>query len=577
MAAIKTLSNLNKMKRSMRMRDKNLSDAELMELMEEMMNQAIVAQATGNQRMMKRSLSELRQVRKDVYTGNVDVSSNTKQTKMMGRFSNLIDQLEGEEQNTKQEMGGGGGLGQNLPSAETIISAVMTSNPLLGYSAKILKDLGGSVKQKTQADKEASKRQAKILEEQKEYVLGRKEELETEIDINEKAEGQITKYDQILERIESELIRLRQVWEGDDTALVQETEQSNNKLSKLVEVEERLVEEQRLQREQSEFDAIEQGRQNSGGAGGVMDAGSDEEGGGLLGGLLASLGGGVMAGFSGLVGFIKVLGTTGLTLLKTVGKASVVGAVIMAIYDFIDGFFGAGDILDMDEADLNLGDRIIAGFANVWGSIIKLFDTVLEWFGVDLIDSENIEKTIAKKTKALVDNFFTWIFDLFDSVEDFIKNFDISETIQFIKDEAKEFMDKLISIIPDMVTNAFNEAGKLFDNVSDWLWGDEEGSKKGGSDMESQVSEEMKQLRNNQTRGMSFGGSSSSMTMPDAMNSLEQSSGKPESGGAAVVTGNGNTVNNNNTTQVTPIGNTSNLDDTIRNDNLNKLHRLRNS
>jgi hypothetical protein len=579
MAAVNTLSSMKKMKRSLKMRDSNISDEELVSLMEEMMNEAIIAQASGNTKMMKRSLGELRQVRKDVRVGKVNVSGSGKQAGMVGRFSNVIDQLEGEQETVKQEMGGGsggiGGLAKNLPSAETFISAIMTSNPLLGYSAKILKDIGGSVKSKGQADKELKRRQAQILEEQKEYVLGRKEELEMESEINDQQANQITEYDQILERIENELIKLRMLWGGEDTALVQESQETNNNLNELVQAEERLADEQRLQRERSEFSDIEQQREGDGDIGGLVSGEDGEDGGffGILAGLAGLITGGIMTGITAVFGFLSSIGRVGLSLLKIGMKGSIIGAVIMAIYDFIDGFFNAGDILDMDEADLNIKDKIIAGFASIWGNIIKLFDTVLEWFGVDLINSENITETIAKKTKKLVDGFFDWVFGLFDNVKQFIEGFDIGDTITMIKEKSIEFMQNLIDIIPDMVSDAFSKVGETFDNVDDWLHteigGDEDAKATGDGD----------QSQGFKSDDMSFGGNSSSATMTNAVNNFEESSSRADNNSgasSAVVTGNGNTTVNNNNTQVTPVGNTSNLDDTIRdNDRREMINRMR--
>lgn len=571
MALVKSLSNIQRMKRSVKLREDGLSDDEMVEIMEQMINTALVAQASGNKNMMKRSVEELRQVRKDVRTGNVKLSTG-KQQKVIGRFSNLVDQLEGEQETNTTQSAGGSGLGgimSSLPSAETLISAVMTANPLLGYSTKILKDIGGSVKNKTRNDQEAAKRQAQILEEQRDYVLDRKGELEMESEINEKQRDQLSDYDIILKNIESELIKLRQIWEGDDNQLVKESEDTNSKLGKLVEAEERIVEEQRLQREQSEFAAMESERE--GGDDSVSDVFSKEEGGkggffGILGGLAAMMGGKIMGGLMAVFGIFKAIGSVGMALLKIGVKGSVIGAVIMSIYKFIEGFFNAGDILDMADADLNIKDRLIAGFANVWGSLIKLFDTVLEWFDIDIIDSDGITKRIAKSTKELVDNFFDWVFGLFDNVRTFIQDFDISETLGMVKDKSIELMQKLVNIIPEMVGDAFEKVGDLFSDAKDWMFGD---------DKEPET--ESQRLMKNFTPNFSYDGRNASNTMQDRMSRFEDSThqGKSDGSANAVVAGNNNTTINNNKTEVQTIKNTSNLDESIRDNNMRTLDRLK--
>lgn len=594
MAGIKTLSSLHKMKRSVKMRDGSLSDDEMVTIMEEMINQAIVAQATGNERMMKRSLNELRQVRKDTRTGNIGMNSSGTQGKMIGRFSHLIDQLEGEGESVKKEStGGGAGLMSSMPSAETFISAIMTANPMLGYSAKILKDIGGGVKNKKQVDKETAQRQAKILEEQRDYILGKKDELEIESDINEEQKTQITKYDQILERIEMELVRLRKLWEGDDTTLVQEPQQgatadtdtvlvqesqdTNNKLGKLVEAEERLIEEQKLQREQDRFDSIEKGRQQDGN-GISLPTGKGKggkKGGGILSRLLSGLGGGIMAGVSGLFSIISTLGTVGLKLLKLGVKGSVIGLVIMSVYNFLDGFFNAGDILDMDDADLNIGDRIIAGYANLWGQIIKLFDWVLELFGLDLFDSEDIEKKIAKTAKAMVDKVVDWVFGLFDNIHKFITEFDIGEILNSIKEKSIEFMKNLVKIIPEMVTDAFESVSNMFGNAKDWLFGGDEDK------TEEQKKEEKRQGSNTimgqyELSNVEYNGVNTSDQLADRMGKMEDVSYNSDNQhSSAVVSGNNNTSNVYNNTEVHTTSNVTNPDETFRSNNLKSLDRLR--
>lgn len=580
MAAIKTLANIRKARRSMRLRDESLSDDQLVEIMETMINEAIIAQASGNDKMVKRSIDELRQVRKDVRTGNVSLSSNSKQTQIIGRFSHLIDQLEDEDVQTKQEIRSNSGLLDNLPSAETFISAVMTSNPLLGYSAKVLKDIGGTVAQSKKAHSEAAKRQAKILEENRDYILGKQQELEIESDLNDQKKEELSHYDMILENIENELVKLRMIWEGDDTnqnevkisddsSLVKVTEENSNKLSKLVEAENRIIEEQRLQREQDEFDAIEKRRLSEADSTNSLLSKEDSEG-GLLGGLVEGIGEGLMRGITGVLGIFKSIGTIGLKLLGLGVKGSVIGAVIMSIYNFIDGFFNAGDILEMDETDLSIKDRLIAGFGNVWGQLIKLFDTVLEWFGIDLIDSEDMEKKIAQKTKILVDDFFSWVFGLFDNVSNFIQDFDIGETIDFIKQKSIDFMNNLVEVIPNMVSDAFDKVGELFGNASDWLFGSDD-------EDEMMTPEQKERLENFRTqRSYGYSGSTNSSMMPEAMSDVERLSyGNTQTPSSAVVAGNNNTNVYNNRTEVHNAPNVNNPDETFRNKNLENISRMR--
>jgi predicted lipid-binding transport protein (Tim44 family) len=568
MALVDTLSNVKRMNRSTRLREEGISDEEIMSIMEEILQNALISQASGSPKAMRRAINEMRQVRKDVRTGQVKAST-TRQKNIIGRFSNLVDQLEQEEQSIIEQGGGGmGGIASSLPSVDTLVSAVMTANPLLGYSTKIIKDLGGSVKQKAIRDKEAAKRQAQTIEEQRDFILDRMEVLDQEKELTQQQMGEVDTYKEILQNIESELSALRKIWDSESTPVAVESEQTNNRLSELVKTEERLLEEQRLQRERDEFNEAEARRMNEDGSPSLTTDTEGEESGGLLGGLAAMLGGGIMTGLSTIFGILSTVGTAGLALLKVGARASIIGSVFLAIYDFVEGFFNAGDILDMAEEDLNIGDRLIAGISNVVAGFGKLLDTILNWFDIDIIDSENLSQRIGQGVKETVDNIFNWLFGLFDNVKEFITEFDIGETLTLIKNETMEFMDNLLTVIPDAVKGAFDQVGEFFSDI-DWF----------GSDSDEALTEEGKEgLRGLRNPAMSFSGQSASKGMTDTVNSAQASgmNNKKDSGGVGVISGNNNTTINNNTTNVTPLGNTSNLDPSIR-DYGSKLDRLRRS
>ncbi|MDX1532759.1 MAG: hypothetical protein R3230_00975 [Nitrosopumilaceae archaeon] len=558
MALVKTLSNVKRAKRSTRLREEGVSDEEIMEIFEEILQNAVVAQASGSPKAMRRAIDELKQVRKDVRTGQVRTTSK-RQKNIIGRFSNLVDQLENEEQSIMKR-DGGDGIASSLPSLDTIVSAVMTANPLLGYSAKIVKDLGGSVKQKTKRDRENARNQAKVIEEQKDFILDRIEVLEDEKNLNATQMNQIDVYKDILERIENEMIQLRKIWESDSDPITVENPQTENKLSQLVKAEEQIIEEQRLKREQDEFNKTELRRiddvERSGLAGALeKDEDSDT---GLLGGLAGMLGGGLMAGLMNLFGIFRSLGTAGKALLRVGVRGSIIGSVILAIYDFIDGFFSAGDILNMSEDDLNIGDRLVAAVSNVVAGFGKMLDTILEWFDIDIIDSENLEQRIGQGVKETVDKIFDWMFGLFASAKDAIKSFDVSELLTSIKDQTVQFMENLLQVIPDAISEAFGAVGDFFENI-DW-WGTD--------DNESLSDDANRAIRGRMGFSSSaFSGSSASSMTTDAMARNQQQIDPSSGSGVGVISGNNNTTINNTKTEINSAPNTSNLDNSIRDRN----------
>src|SRR5690554_3838866 len=150
----RTLMDVRKMRRAIRMRQQ--TDPEVVsKTLDTILHEAIALSTSGDGVMSKAAIKELRQVRKSMIAGQINAGQNT--GAYIASFSAVLDQIdqvskevqdEAKEERTEYRSS----LLDNLPSTDTIISAIMTANPLLGYSIKIGRDLMTSSK-KANADK----------------------------------------------------------------------------------------------------------------------------------------------------------------------------------------------------------------------------------------------------------------------------------------------------------------------------------------------------------------------------------------------------------------------------------------
>lgn len=478
MAGINTLSSMKQMDRAKRLREENLSDDEFFAIIDEVVQNALVAQASGSRKMMKRASREMKQVRRDMVNKNIK-SSSSRQRKVISRFGGIVDSIDEETESMKTQKGGvGQGIASALPSADTFLSALMTANPVLGYSTKIIKDIGGSVKQSKQANNEIVKRQMQQLEQARENLLAEFEGNEEQSELIEQEKETTGSYHDILKTIESEIRRLREIWDDTSETTQQQADNSDetkSHLSHLVRVENEILEEQRIRREKEEFDKIENMRESGKGSDLVrLDENGNpetEEEGGLMAALMGGLSGGLVAGITTVIGMFKSIGLAGLKLAGIGLRASGIGTIIMSIYHFVDGFFNAGDLLDIPEDQVNISDRLIAGFSNMWGKIIKLFDWILELFGIDLFNSEGMEKKIADKVMGIKDGVIQFFSDIVEDVKTFLKEFSISDVVDSVKKKANE----MIQSIKDTI-------GDLFDGIKEFFLGEDDEFENSGSE-----------------------------------------------------------------------------------------------
>ena len=172
--------------------------------------------------------------------------------------------------------------------------------------------------------------------------------------------------------------------------------------------------------------------------------------------ILAMFGIGAVSGILNFLTPIKtlfsVLGSIGSSIMKFLptilrigGRVAIIGTIVMAIYDFVDGFAKTFEIFE-NQDEVSIFDRIHYAYTNIIGGFIKLFDNILGWFGLNFLDENTTQEDITNaifefnnklinSVKNGLNHLLDWLSDLLPdwAVPDF--RFDTSSSPKF-KDES---------------------------------------------------------------------------------------------------------------------------------------------
>lgn len=524
----RTLMDVRKMRRAIRMRQQ--TDPEVVsKTLDTILHEAIALSTSGDGVMSKAAIKELRQVRKSMIAGQINAGQNT--GAYIASFSAVLDQIdqvskevqdEAKEERTEYRSS----LMGNLPSTDTIISAIMTANPLLGYSIKIGRDLMASSKKantdKKQREKLEAQKRKERLEQQEQLLL---EQLKTDEMQKENAteeHKQLTQrrrgiYRQALEEIRDEIKRLNHKLSGEqviettegEQLLIEKLDSNNDAListlesntkstnTKLEKIDETNNKELQFIKDESAFSGLTQAenlyekKDNALGSDITLEKTSDKGGGSgfpsnLFGGL-SGLGSSIMSPFVGLLSFLK---TAGGMLLKF-GRFGVVLTAFKGIYDFVDGIFRASEILGKEDIDWK--DRLKVGFSNVLSGLLEPINWLTKsLFNMDLMGGkdrdaltrqyfeffDNFTENIIGMAKWIWDNISGWLKERINGLIESIKpswwpgkwwSRDKTDTEQIVEIEEDTKSSKLISspnnISLEEVTNPTGAINRISDDI----------------------------------------------------------------------------------------------------------------
>lgn len=490
-----SIIDLRQMRRSIKLREETDPEA-VANILEQILKEAVHVQSSGSRSFQKRALQEMKQVQKDLVHNKIGAVNDS--AKYVGLYGHVIDALEsfsGEsDKNRKIFDDNLGSLRDTIPSSDTLIAALMTANPLLGYGVKMMKGMATSSNERRKARREESNRRLELLQKEASWLEEQLKQTEEQAAVTEIQEDNAKQEKRRYSRRESQIALLKQIRDeikvlqgnmghvGSDPSLatngedpmdllVREMNDLEDALNAANKVEEESTDKIiHAESEAEELDdrqaKLERMREDSADQGNIFDDPppgpvNEQENNnnnimlGLLQGPMKILKGaifGLISFFSGIVGSIAGLGLMGALLAPLKGLFSLVFglakiglkvakfggflAIVGSVFDLIEGFLNPEPIANKD--NVTLGERIRAVRANVVAGLVKSVDQLTDMFDFskDWIDSEGIEKTIYqhldKVEGAIVDTYMGFVNFYVDSFKG-IRNILTSENDPFTK------------------------------------------------------------------------------------------------------------------------------------------------
>lgn len=473
-----TILDVRNMRRSIQLR--GIEDPkEVTALLEKVLRDAVIAQASGSRTFERKAFNELNQIRQDLVSGQINAGAS--KDSMVGIYSHLLDQMNAMREDSKKSStladNAFDKLSSSIPSADTFISALMTANPLVGYGVKIARDIMRSTKASAANQKAEKAKRLAILKEQEKFIEEQLKAKEEEVKAGGKEDPFLNEtYEKLLEDIRNEISELRkQLVSRNDTdgappVLDPGDEQIINDLD---EIEQRIKDQSSQDRDltadeieamhdqailedrQRKLDRLRGDDPTPPDLGPIPDIIADgKKGGGflkLLEGFIAPIMTLLRSSLIAFAGAAVGLFTSLVAIPALIGTA---------IYKFLDGFFNAEEIIGKASSDITMLDRVKAGVANIWGTILKIVDWVANLFGFDFFDSTNMEK----KIYGILDDGQKKIVDTFNNIVEYGK-----EKLKSIEETIQKIYDDVFGIFTSsskFLTDKYEKLTSFFDSLS---------------------------------------------------------------------------------------------------------------
>lgn len=441
----RTLQDVRKMRRSMKLRKS--SDPEVVgKTLETILHEAIVLRASGTQTLGKGAVNELRNIRRAMVAGQIDAGQSTGD--YIARYSGILEQIDNVEKDTKTGMkektkgAAKESILKNLPSSDSMIAALTAANPVLGYGAKIAKDLGGSLMSKKREAKQQEAERIKALEKEGSEI---EDKLEEGQDMDQRTRSGL---EDRLDRIHEELKNLNLSLGGNAQKLeaVNDNIEDGNRLEKMS------LEDAERSKTESKFEkgGIKVGNVEGEDAGGFNTELLEK---------MEDMGGGTnfvpIGAFGGKGGMLR-------KFLRGTGIGALLGT---AAFSAGDGATNTADILDKDPDDVTWRDRMMVGGANPVGDLANLTEDYFlkPLFGIDSgMDSDGFTKAYAGMVN-----------DLDQALRDFFTD-PIGESKKMLEaiDQSKWLNDVRMSVTDGMewTVNTFKDIKDVVVGVAETAW-----------------------------------------------------------------------------------------------------------
>jgi hypothetical protein len=479
-------ANVKAGRRNMRLRGQ--SPEESLEELKNILIESIHIQNSGSKILQKKSLEELKQLRQDMMAGQISAGSKTNQvvgsyTHVIGQIEEMLDQT---NQNNKAYEGAIDSIKGAFPSSDSLVAALMTANPLLGYGVKLFRDMAKSRSEAKQQARQMEQERLKKIKMETELINAQFEQLEKEEAVTEKEEDAIKEKEKpVLERVETDAPVTDNDRQSnilsmtDDHALfIAETiEDSTNKLIRYFE---------EADKKNDRDEKLTKMKESSGTPVQMPEQGPKGVTQGRKGGMLGMLARGALAIVTGLglslaaftaplIAMMGILKGIGAFAVKLVSKLALPIVVFKAIYDFFDGFFSVGEWLGKNEEDVSLLDRIKMGVYSAIAGFVSIFTDVFAWLtGGTSKSKEEMAVAMFNFVENLTATVIEWVSNAYDSVLNFFKS--IPDTVMnmidsmgtAIKDGYQAGVDKVTEIF-GKITETFKSIYEAIENkLNEW-------------------------------------------------------------------------------------------------------------
>lgn len=436
MSVLQTFFDLKKLNKATKLAGMNNPDEVAKEL-HKTLNEALIAYSTGSETVQRNAQDELKNIRSALIAQQIN--AGRKQQNIIAAFSHSIDQfdntLQRSSRNAKDNNSIVSNIANNFPSIDTITTAIITANPILGYGIRTIQNMARSRKEAIELAKKAEEDQQRALQEEQQRlndILNATEESneDTSNDNDELVKLNLEQIDRLI-NIEKTSLQLLSVWD-----------ESNDTLTRLQEINDEQLERQRILQDQEEALQEEQRREEKP----VVEPVFDNVTANIP--TQPSLFGKIMKAGSGAI-------LSGLT-----------GAVL-TVNEFVSGFMDAASIIDSDE--IGIQEKVIAGMSHATSGLLSLVDSVAEFFGVDLFSQSqkelasiigNFVNDTVNDIKAFVIDIPNKVTELYDVIKEVI-----NETIGFLKESASNIIDSIVDPVTNTVDTIQKKASEFLEDA----------------------------------------------------------------------------------------------------------------
>jgi len=456
--------------------------------LQKILNESLIAYSSGNTRLQKSALGELKHLKNAMMAQQINAGDKTQHytvafSTMIEKFDKTIEEATHSNNSFDSTIAS---VYDNLPSVDTLTTALMTANPIMGYGVKMISDIRSKAKASISNARKQAEERKRILEQEKQQL----EQLVNSVDDQSKSvvdqteaviDGQDNLSDVFNRKFDDNSDVFNRKFDDNSSALFNEIASntralvkvwdaeafidSNEVLERIADIDEERLDLERESLRQQEISNIEQERQNTKNNSSIVVQGDNGSAGSDI---LAGFGMGAgFGGFKGILGSLKGLfkffGSLK-NVIRVAAKFAIIGTVISALVDMVDGFYDAHKFFD---GEIGIKERIISAFSSFIGGIVDTVDWLAGLVGLNFLDEEYKGDKLTQKIVNVISNIYDSVLNFFDTIID-----GTTDAIEGIGNIASRIYDKMYEIYDSGMNFFSNIIDDIKSTVTDFSIGD---------------------------------------------------------------------------------------------------------